>query len=439
MQTRLFASLFILVMTAFGYDLSSDWSNSANPNGPWAFSVGTTLLPLTANWNGANTGWPAACNQPALAPSNVAGGFLPAFLQVNACAVPFFPLDPNNPGARNVLAGDVVVHTNDASNGNLATGSATIVFTLPASNPPGPYNVTGALWKARLADAGDRPQDWQVMVNGALLTSGVVTPAVSRSRPQTFNFTQNLNAGDRVQLILSKDPASAAGDLVGVQLTVTPLTSVTPTKVLPQLAFGGGWYTALYFTNTAGSPASITVNFVGDNGNPLSIPSLGGSSATINLAARGTGLIEVPNAGDLSQGYILAAPPPGVTGYGVFRQSLPGVPDQEAVVPLSALTATLSTLLFDDTKYVTGVAIVNLGLVDTTITAAARGAQGNPIGTASISLPAKAKKAIVLRDLIPAVTGTMGAVDFTASIGNLAALGLRFNGTAFTSIPTTDR
>jgi hypothetical protein len=30
-------------------------------------------------------------------------------------------------------------------------------------------------------------------------------------------------------------------------------------------------------------------------------------------------------------------------------------------------------------------------------------------------------------------------VDFTVSIGNLAALGLRFNGSAFTSIPTIDR
>jgi hypothetical protein len=48
---------------------------------------------------------------------------------------------------------------------------------------------------------------------------------------------------------------------------------------------------------------------------------------------------------------------------------------------------------------------------------------------------------VVLRDLpgLAGVAGALGSVDFTASIGNLAALGLRFNGAAFTSIPTSNR
>ena len=46
-----------------------------------------------------------------------------------------------------------------------------------------------------------------------------------------------------------------------------------------------------------------------------------------------------------------------------------------------------------------------------------------------------------LRDLpgLAGVSGSLGSVDFTTSIGTLAALGLRFNGVAFTSIPTSDR
>jgi hypothetical protein len=133
--------------------------------------------------------------------------------------------------------------------------------------------------------------------------------------------------------------------------------------------------------------------------------------------------------------------PAGVTGYGVFRQSLPGVADQEAVVPLSGTTATTSTLEFDDTKYVTGVAVVNLTSVSTTISVFVRDAQGNPIGTSNIALGPHAKTAVVLRDLpgLAGVSGSLGSVDFTTSIGTLAALGLRFNGTAFTSIPTSDR
>ena len=52
----------------------------------------------------------------------------------------------------------------------------------------------------------------------------------------------------------------------------------------------------------------------------------------------------------LSQGYVSVALPGGVTGNGCFRQSLPALPDQEAVVPLSGTTATTSTLIFDDSN-----------------------------------------------------------------------------------------
>src|SRR5260370_23738391 len=117
------------------------------------------------------------------------------------------------------------------------------------------------------------------------------------------------------------------------------------------------------------------------------------------MLPRGTAIIEIPNSGPLQQGYVAAALPAGVTGYGVFRQSVPGVNDQEAVVPLSGTTATTSTLLFDDTKYVTGVAVVNLTSVSTTILVFVRDAQRNTIGTSNIAVGPHAKTAVVLRDI----------------------------------------
>ena len=110
-------------------------------------------------------------------------------------------------------------------------------------------------------------------------------------------------------------------------------------------------------------------------------------------------------------------------------------------MPLSGTTATTSTLLFDDTNYITGVAVVNLASVSTTVSVTAYGNQGNIIGTSNIPMAANAKTAVVLRDLpgLAAVAGSLGSVDFTIPIGTLAVLGLRFNGVAFTSIPTSDR
>jgi hypothetical protein len=298
------------------------------------------------------------------------------------------------------------------------------------------------LWAARLSQVGSRPQDWQVTVNGAMIASGTVTSTVSRSHAQAFSVIQSLNAGDRVQLTVSKAASSNAGDFVGVQLTLTSgAPASSSSSILPQLAFGGGWYTALYFTNTTSAPVSFMVNFTGDDGNSLTIPALGGSSVSVNLAARGAARIEALNSGSLVQGYASAALPAGVTGYGVFRQSVSGLPDQEAVVPLSGSVATTSTLLFDETNYITGVALVNLSSVSNTVTATAHDNQGNIIGTGTIPLTANAKTTAVLRSIpgLAAVAGAVGSVDFSVTTGNLAALGLRFNGSAFTSIPTSDR
>jgi len=101
---------------------------------------------------------------------------------------------------------------------------------------------------------------------------------------------------------------------------------------LPQLAFGGGWYTAMYFTNTTDAPAIMGVKFYGPNGAALSVPLVGVgpvSSQVITLAPKATTVMEAPNTGDLQQGWAEATLPTGVTGYGVFRQTVAGRPDQD--------------------------------------------------------------------------------------------------------------
>ncbi len=211
-------------------------------------------------------------------------------------------------------------------------------------------------------------------------------------------------------------------------------------KILPQLAFGGGWYTALYFTNTTASPVSFPLNFIADDGSPLTIPSVGGATSTVNLAARGTALVEALNVGALSTGYVSASLPLGVTGYGVFRQGA-GSGIQEAVVPLSSSSATASTLIWDDTESVTAVAIVNPSSVSAVVSITVRDTNGSIIANSSVTLSANNKVATALRNLpnLGGMAGRRGSAEFTVSTGNVAVLGLRFAGTAFTSIPTADR
>jgi hypothetical protein len=229
------------------------------------------------------------------------------------------------------------------------------------------------------------------------------------------------------------NPAAFAG--------LAPITPPTTPQILSQFAFGGGWYSALYFTNSNAGSVSFTVNFTSDNGSPLTVPSVGGSSTTLNLAPQQTAVLEAPNSGTLNQGYVTASLPGGVSGYGVFRQSVQGIADQEAVVPLASSTSTSSTLIWDDTDYTTAVAIANPSVVPVTVSVAVWNSTGNVIGTSSISLAAGTKTEGTLRSFpgLGAVAGNRGSARFTVSSGSIAVLGLRFNGAAFTSIPTTQQ
>jgi hypothetical protein len=248
----------------------------------------------------------------------------------------------------------------------------------------------------------------------------------------TSNYRVAVVEGGTVLFLETDTGATVAG---AMQPQLTPL-------VLPQFVFGGGspgFYTALYFTNSTKTAVSFTVNFTSDDGTPLNVPALGGASTTVNVPALGTAIVEAPNAGELSEGYATVTLPPGVSGYGVFRQSVNGRPDQEAVVPFAAANATSSTLAYDDTAFTTSVAIANPGPVAAAITITAWDNAGNQVGTAPMYIPPYHKTEGKLYTIynLSAIVGLRGRVQFSATAGSVAVLGLRFGAAAFTSIPTT--
>jgi hypothetical protein len=140
-------------------------------------------------------------------------------------------------------------------------------------------------------------------------TTSVASDTTHRPGPGTFVldtviYNSGSSPGTGHLSIRLTGSGGGQADFAQVALTATSVGPVT--KILPQLAFGGGWYTALYFTNISGTPVSFTVNSIGNDGNGLSVPAVGGSSAPVNLAARGTALIEIPDNGPLVQGYVSA-------------------------------------------------------------------------------------------------------------------------------------
>jgi hypothetical protein len=205
------------------FSLSANWSDTTNPNGPWSYNQDTKPLPLVPVWTGAGSAL-VGCNQPAWAPSNNSGDFLPAMMKPNACSAKFFGTDPHN-GLANVMAGDIVVHTVDSANGNPSLGVATFHFTVPTGDP-GTYQITGSVWDAALNLGTSRPQEWILLVNGSQKATGILAGNIPRSEAETFNITANLAGGDTVDLELLRD-GSGFGYFVGTNMTLTPICTLT--------------------------------------------------------------------------------------------------------------------------------------------------------------------------------------------------------------------
>jgi hypothetical protein len=241
--------------------------------------------------------------------------------------------------------------------------------------------------------------------------------------------------------LAANNDGSPANDLTyGGSLSVSeqtgstsPPSVATGSSVLPQFVFGDGWYTAMYFTNEGAAQVSINVTFYTDSATPLAVG--GNTVKTLLVPAGGTSILEAQNTGSLTSGWATFSLPPGVSGYGVFRQSAAGKADQEAVVPFSSSTGTKTVLTFDETHYTTSVAIWYDGASAATVTLAAFDESGNSLGTSPLTMTPGTKQSFAVASRLPMISGHLGSLIVSAPSGAVAVLGIRFGGSAFTSIP----
>ena len=109
-------------------------------------------------------------------------------------------------------------------------------------------------------------------------------------------------------------------------------------------------------------------------------------------------------------------------------------------MPVASATSTTNRFAWGETGgAVTAVAIANPSAVATTVAITVWDTGGNVIGASSVDLQPNSKTATNLDSLsgLSGMAGKRGSAQFTVSTGNVAVLGLRFSGVAFTSIPTT--
>ena len=199
-------------------DLGADWStsnnpNHTNPNGTWEYRQGTSDLPFDNNW--INACGSSELAQPAWAPSNTPGNYLPAAMK--AACTPNVSAWANEPNSSQFAAGDIIVHTVDAYNGNPSLGAVNFLFTSAITDT---VEITGTVWDARHIS---RPQGWSLYIDGVLAVSGSLDGNVSKSNPNTFNLI-NVKVVPGTTIQLSEYQLGGQwgiGDFVGTTFTIT--------------------------------------------------------------------------------------------------------------------------------------------------------------------------------------------------------------------------
>ncbi|MBI4460549.1 MAG: hypothetical protein HY648_10895, partial [Acidobacteria bacterium] len=209
------------------YDLVSDWSDSSNPNGVWAYREGSNPLPHVNAWESSFGSF--SVPQPGWSESENGNNRLPFWFKSNG----------SETFTHDWQAGDVLVHTTDPGNG-VGNGIANVTWTSPGN---GTVNLSGAVWNGR--NIG-RSNDWRILVNGSAITGGSLLSGDGHTRASPFNLATGsggssalfgipVSANDVIELDLVK--TSGAGDFVGVNFTenFAPRSTTTTPPVISSI------------------------------------------------------------------------------------------------------------------------------------------------------------------------------------------------------------
>ena len=203
---------------------------------------------------------------------------------------------------------------------------------------------------------------------------------------------------------------------------------------IAHLAVGNGWKTTFVLVNTSNSAGDAHLRFYNDQGDPLALPwtmpQIGDTVAITTawdrtVPAKSTLLIEStgPVGSPLLNGSAQFSTDGSITGFVIFRYAPNG---QEAVVPLEDRTANAYVLAFDNTGGVaTGVAVSNASPQPVTFPVTIRNEAGELVGSSTITLPANGHTSFVLSDRFVFSRNLRGTVEFGATTGKIAVIGIR--------------
>ena len=279
--------------------------------------------------------------------------------------------------------------------------------------------------------------------DGALVTLTIAAPSGAASATSPLHA---LNPA-------ATNAAGTAVSLTGVDgsVAVQANSSMPSVGAFAHIASGGGWKTSFVVVNLSASAAPVRLQFWAEDGTtlnlPYSSPQAGGPASATNSYVDGTipasGSLEVdseaPASGPILVGWAEILTTGNVTGVAVFSLQLQGQGQwYESAVPFENRSSSTFVMPFDQTNnMVAGVALVNRSsTLSANVNVVIRDEAGNQLATDSVAVAPLGHTSYGLSTRLPVTTGKRGTLEFqNESSGNIAALGLRFNGLCFATMP----
>ncbi|HTM49144.1 MAG TPA: hypothetical protein VL285_10700 [Bryobacteraceae bacterium] len=331
------------------------------------------------------------------------------------------------------------------------SSAITVVQVAPAP-PPSPLTVSPSSLSFSYQTGLALPGAQTLTLTGASvlgLTAGNngtpwLAVVQSGSSPSTLSASvnpANLPVGIYGSFITITAPNATNSPLtIPVTLNVTAAATSGPmTQTLSHIAEGAGWRTSVILVNRDSAPASFTLKFWDESGAPWRL-SLGPdgfqSQVTDTIPVGGSRTIQTDGFINLLQvGSAEISSSGAVGGNAVFAFQIAGQPDTEAAVPITTLRGKRFLLPFDNSPgFATGVAVANPSAAQPAVVSVVF---RNPSGQVTSSVgPYLVAAHGHVSFVIPGSAGTRGVAEFTSSGEDVAGLGIRSHGRAFTSVET---
>jgi hypothetical protein len=204
------------------FDLSGDWSDTNNPNGPWTYN-GTGGVPLTIHrddWD-STTNIHFSSPQPAWTDTDGNTAVPAWFKSTGATAGTFYNLDfpvgrTGMHGPPDLTAPGLPLSPNEFSS---------VTWTSPSN---GFVNISGGVWLMRKSLG--RSMDWTLRLNGVSLSGGSLTSTDSFTSSNPFKFLDGnggpsvlnvaVSTGDVVALELGRPTSDNSHEFVGVDFSI---------------------------------------------------------------------------------------------------------------------------------------------------------------------------------------------------------------------------